>query len=418
MAARNARGLFVAVTLLAAFASACTGRGRYNPDVLRSEGGSLASAAVPQECGSGAGYGAIDAGSVVVLHRHRTVSGDANWIAGMTRYVGRATRVTDRAGRDPSGCAVVHVSADGGRYFWRVRDLGFPGRGLGPGGGEATPQTCEQDDEVADYGLVQPGAAVVLWRHRSYDGDMNWVDDMSDHTGEEAHVTRLAGVDGSGCPVVNVDADGGEWVWRVRDLTLVSAAMPQTCSRGEAADHGPLAVGSTVRLGRHRPVRGDSAWQTSMEQYVGRTARITSLGPADDQGCPVVHVDADQGARSWRVRDLTLLDEVRGGAAVATAGGGPPPIGGGSVAGIPQECGQPFGGETYGSVREGSRIILGRHRPVEGDDNWAEEMGAYVGREATVTRLSGSDGAGCPGVRVDIDGGEWFWRIRDVQVAP
>ena len=78
----------------------------------------------------------------------------------------------------------------------------------------------------------------------------------------------------------------------------------------------------------------------------------------------------------------------------------------------------PFGSEDYGSVREGSRIVLGRHRPVDGDDNWADEMTEYVGRTATVTRLSGSDAAGCPGVRVDIDGGEWFWRIRDARTAP
>lgn len=40
----------------------------------------------------------------------------------------------------------------------------------------------------------------------------------------------------------------------------------------------------------------------------------------------------------------------------------------------------------------------------------------YVGREATVNELSGSDGAGCPGVRVDIDDGSWFWRIRDLDL--
>jgi len=421
MSARKLRSL-IAVGAVLLLAAACGGRGRYNPDILHSGRGTMALPTVPQECGAGSSFGTIGEGTVVVLRHHRPVEGDRNWIAGMTRYIGRSTRVTARAGRDPAGCAVVHVASDGGHHFWRVRDLVVPGRGLGPGGGDAVPQSCDQDEETAYYGLVAPGARVVLWRHRRFDGESNWVEDMSEHVGEEAQVTRLAGVDNTGCPVVNVDSDTGEWVWRVRDLTLVETGLPQICGPGDAGrDRGPLAVGSTVRLGRHRPVRGDAGWQHSMEQYVGRTARVTSLGPPDDQGCPVVHVDADQGARSWRVRDLSLLDEVRGGRAVATAappsgGGGGPPRG--TTTGIPETCGMPFGSEDYGSVREGSRIVLGRHRPVDGDDNWSAEMGEYVGRTATVTRLSGSDAAGCPGVRVDVDGGEWFWRVRDARSAP
>jgi hypothetical protein len=26
------------------------------------------------------------------------------------------------------------------------------------------------------------------------------------------------------------------------------------------------------------------------------------------------------------------------------------------------------------------------------------------------------DGQGCPGVRVAIDGGAWFWRVRDLEL--
>jgi hypothetical protein len=306
---------------------------------------------------------------------------------------------------------MVHVAVDGSEHYWRVRDLSTPAEGLGPGGGDGVPQRCDQDPDTAYYGLAQPGARVVLWRHRRFDGDSNWAEGMSAHVGAEARITELAGVDASGCPVVMVDVDGGEFVWRVRDLALVQPSAPQGCERGAAPDHGSLAVGAAVRLGRHRPVRGDPAWRQSMEQHVGRDALVTSLGPRDDQGCPVVHVDVDRGAHAWRVRDLTALGSS------ATGPGQTEPGRVGST-GIPEQCGQTLGSEDYGPIREGSRIVLARHRPVDGDENWTDEMNEFVGRTATVTSLSGSDSVGCPGVRVDLDGGQWFWRIRDVQLAP
>jgi hypothetical protein len=83
---------------------------------------------------------------------------------------------------------------------------------------------------------------------------------------------------------------------------------------------------------------------------------------------------------------------------------------------IPQECGMSAATADYGPIKVGTVVILGRHRPVNGDDNWAVDMGEYVGEEATVTRLSGVDLQGCPGVRVDIDDGRWFWRIRDLSL--
>jgi len=81
---------------------------------------------------------------------------------------------------------------------------------------------------------------------------------------------------------------------------------------------------------------------------------------------------------------------------------------------IPQACGQTAEGADYGPVGVGTTVILGEHRAVSGEANWAAEMAAYVGQEAVVTRLSGVDPSGCPGVRVDVDGGEWFWRLRDL----
>ena len=67
----------------------------------------------------------------------------------------------------------------------------------------------------------------------------------------------------------------------------------------------------------------------------------------------------------------------------------------------------------YGSIKVGTVVILGRHRPVDGYDNWDPQMDQYVGMQATVTELEGIDGSGCPIVTVDVDGSYWSWRIRD-----
>ncbi|MEK7753641.1 MAG: hypothetical protein AAB654_17085 [Acidobacteriota bacterium] len=63
----------------------------------------------------------------------------------------------------------------------------------------------------------------------------------------------------------------------------------------------------------------------------------------------------------------------------------------------------------------GDRVILCRHRPINGEDNWSPEMNQYVGREARVTTLDGKDQSGCDGARVDADGGRFFWRVRDLK---
>ena len=81
---------------------------------------------------------------------------------------------------------------------------------------------------------------------------------------------------------------------------------------------------------------------------------------------------------------------------------------------IPQACN---GSETYGPIQVGSAVILGRHRSVNGEDNWAIDMNAYVGSTTTVIGLIGVDGSGCPVVEVDIDGGQFAWRIRDLQLT-
>ena len=83
---------------------------------------------------------------------------------------------------------------------------------------------------------------------------------------------------------------------------------------------------------------------------------------------------------------------------------------------IPQECGMSKETATYGPVSVGIVVILGRHRPVNGDEGWDSQMDAYVGRQATVTELVGVDAAGCPVIKVDVDGGAWYWRVRDLSL--
>jgi hypothetical protein len=175
------------------------------------------------------------------------------------------------------------------------------------------PQLCGLVE--ADYGVIGPGAVVVLGRHRAVDGDDFWSAGMDAYVGRHSVVTALDGVDRSGCPGVRVDADAGYFFWRVRDFVLISpppppetAAMPQLCGgTDETAAYGPLQIGSRVRLMRHRPYGGDDFWAPGMEAYVGRETGVTALAGVDRAGCPGVRVEADAGYWFWRVRDLAVL---------------------------------------------------------------------------------------------------------------
>jgi hypothetical protein len=432
----------------------------------------------PGRCGmtdADVSYDGMSVGSVVTLQRHRFVRGDDNWDPQMTRFVGREARITRLAGVDAQGCAGVRVDTDGGSWFWRLRDLGVgtstfrPPASTGPG--MAFPQECGMT--TPRYGSATVGAMVILGRHRPVNGDTYWAPDMDLYVGRRARVTQAAGVDTQGCPCVRVDADGGTYYWRIRDFrspsgdTSAVAAVDDytyTPSMGITTDHGrPLAasavspvptepgtdifgsggvpgpqacgltdttvdwagirVGSSVTLGRHRAVEGVDNWDAAMDPYVGTTARITTLVGVDDQGCPVVFVDATGSSYYWRVRDLIVAASTPD----VVAAGRP-----GSWRGIrgliPTECGRASGTEDYGPIGIGTRVVLGRHTaytgpdaygsPVADDLDWAYDMEAYVGMVATVVQLAGTDTAGCAGVRVDIDGSQWFWRIRDMQLAP
>ena len=62
----------------------------------------------------------------------------------------------------------------------------------------------------------------------------------------------------------------------------------------------------------------------------------------------------------------------------------------------------------------GTVVRLGRHRAVQGVENWNDEQSPYLGLPAEVTELVGVDDQGCALLRVDVDEGQWFWRLRDV----
>jgi hypothetical protein len=131
---------------------------------------------------------------------------------------------------------------------------------------------------------------------------------------------------------------------------------------------------------------------------------------ADDSGAPYV-------IGVTELATVTAASLAMGGVPEVPADAPTPPPGS-----VPTACGQADPG-VYGGLAVGMAVTLGRHTPLQGVDengapvmseNWAEEMGAFVGQRTLVTQLSGVDDIGCPGIRVAVDGGQFFWRIRDL----
>jgi hypothetical protein len=99
----------------------------------------------------------------------------------------------------------------------------------------------------------------------------------------------------------------------------------------------------------------------------------------------------------------------------------PEPIAG-AIDSVPPNCGMTV--PLYGVIDVGSVVRLGAHSAwtgpnghggyVRDDTWWNPEMWRFVGRRATVVQLGGLDPVGCPFVRVDVDGGAWGWRIRNL----
>jgi hypothetical protein len=96
-------------------------------------GGAIGPGGIPLDCGmTRAVYGSLRIGDGLILGAHSPWTGpdgqggyvqaDANWADEMSRWVGQPTVITSFEGLDAAGCAVVRVAADGGQYFWRIRD--------------------------------------------------------------------------------------------------------------------------------------------------------------------------------------------------------------------------------------------------------------------------------------------------------
>ena len=107
-------------------------------------------------------------------------------------------------------------------------DLGAPGTM----GGNAIPTSCGM--QVPTFGPLQLGTIVTLGVHSPYTGPdgrghivgpadqhaLDWSPDMQPFVGQQTAITALAGVDDAGCPVARVAADGGRFIWRIRDMHL------------------------------------------------------------------------------------------------------------------------------------------------------------------------------------------------------
>lgn len=278
------------------------------------------------------------------------------------------------------------------------------------------PQACGAG--AADMvNVPRVGTAVMLGRHRPAPGTGHefWVPEMQAYVGRIAIVTSArAELDTSGCVVVHVDADRGEYLWRVRDILTLG---PQAC--GATVPAAPLRVGTRVRLGRHRATGSppDANWASDMDAYVGRDATITGITELDGSGCPTVRVDVDRGGFFWRVRDMGLVGAGAPAPVVAAA-----PYGGATgrlpnATLLPSRC---DGTARFGSLSIGARVILSHHIGIGSppDENWDSGMDGYVGRTASVRELvSLTDPSGCTVVHVDVDGGDFYWRVRDLVVV-
>ena len=72
---------------------------------------------------------------------------------------------------------------------------------------------------------------------------------------------------------------------------------------------------------------------------------------------------------------------------------------------------------AYDGLGVGDGVIPGKHEPIDGFDNWAPDMGGYVGRPAKIQALHGRDPAGAWLVTLDIDDGRWLWRTSALELV-
>jgi hypothetical protein len=175
--------------------------------------------------------------------------------------------------------------------------------------------------------------------------------------------------------------DRGDYSGDYEDGSEDGSSIDEAFTEG-IESYGFIKEGSTVILGRHEELNGGSNWADEMDSFVGKEAVVTSLPGADSQGFLVVRVKGNDFV--WRVRNLALKGR-----------------------------GEPG---SYG-YQTGDSVVIGAHRYIAGDNNWADEMLEYVGQVATITSMEGTDGTGSSIVHVDIDDGDWYWRVETLSPA-
>jgi|GEM_PF-978276 len=349
-------------------------------------------------------------GSRVILGEHAVVvKGDPdskNWGEEMADFVGLEAIVTGHEEQDPYGRPILTVDIDDGQFYWRAENLELLERGTGEvsdSGGEdyGDGDYSYEDYDEADYALEEAfpvGSLVILGKHLQLDpGDEEsayWAPEMDDYVGMEAYITEHAGLCPWGEPMALVDVDDGNFYWRLVDMELIEKG-PGYWEGGEAYDDeyegeyeafgedqaGMVGVGTKVVLGRHDERNGSDNWTEDMDPFVGKQATVTEIIGSDDQGFLVVAVK--ENTWSWRIRNLAVVGR-----------------------GVPG---------SYG-FQVGDRVVLGRHRFVDDNENWNPSMDAFVGMSARITELVGSkgDGSDCFLVRVDADKGKWVWRVESL----
>lgn len=79
------------------------------------------------------------------------------------------------------------------------------------------------------------------------------------------------------------------------------------------------------------------------------------------------------------------------------------------------ECEQTDENADYNGIQRGDLVRLHMQREDHVTPNWAPDMEQYVDKVTRVTDTGGVDASGCPSLRVEVDVGTFFWRVRDVE---
>jgi len=257
----------------------------------------------------------IVVGSRVIIHKHRAVNGNANWVQSMEQFVGTEAVVKEFTGDDSQGCRMARLTRNGSpiNYVFRVRDLELANGGSGGSGGAVPPASAGVSESLSGDPNIVVGSRVIINKHRAVNGNTNWVSSMDKYIGKEAVVKDFTGTDSQGCRMASVVIDGAKvgYAFRVRDLVLAGSASSggHQVSDSLSGDNS-IRVGSRVVVHKHRPVQGRSNWVSDMDAFVGRVGIVQRFTGNDSSGCRVCSITFNGAATDYafRVRDLTLAD--------------------------------------------------------------------------------------------------------------